>query len=312
MLLAGLGVSALVGGAAAALAQDSRNRRIAARVGAFVTPLAAARASAAPASRLGVSGLLEGWRPRLAALCGYDAERQAAYPARVPLLLLFCAAPAIIIDRLASRVLGLPLTPLLPLLWLGCTQMLFRTLHARHADKLYRQLPDTLSMIVRSVRAGIPLHEALRGVARESMEPTARLFARISDQMAIGIRLDEALREGAARSGVAEYGFFAVALTLQAQTGGSLAETLDGLAEVIRKRVALRQRAAALASEARTSAYVLAALPVVTGSVLSVLNYGYIRPLFDTPSGNHVLFLAIFMLGLAGVVMRALIKRSLR
>lgn len=312
MLLAGLGVVAIVGCAAAALAQDGRKRRIATRIGEFVTPLAAARAAALPTERLGVTELLGGWRQRLAALCGYDVERQAAYPLRIPLLLPLCALPALIIDRLAGRVLGLPLMPALPLVWIGCTQVLFRTLHARHADKLYRQLPDTLSMIVRSVRAGIPLHEALRGVARESMEPTARLFARISDQMAIGIRLDEALREGSVRSGVAEYGFFAVALTLQAQTGGSLAETLDGLAEVIRKRVALRQRAAALASEARTSAYVLAALPVVTGFALSVLNYGYIRPLFDTPSGNHVLFLAIFMLGLAGVVMRTLITRSLR
>ncbi len=56
----------------------------------------------------------------------------------------------------------------------------------------------------------------------------------------------------------------------------------------------------------------LAALPVVTGLALSVLNYAYIRPLFDTPSGNRVLFLAIGMLGTAGIVMRFMIKRSLR
>jgi tight adherence protein B len=264
------------------------------------------------AEQLGMADLLAGWQARLAWLCGYNLERQAAYPLRFPLLLLLAAIPALVIDRVASRVLGIPLDVTLPLIWIGCTQALFRLLHARHADKLYRQLPDTLSMIVRSVRAGIPLQEALRGVARESMEPTAKLFARVSDQMAIGIRLEDALREGAARSGVAEYGFFAVALALQAQTGGSLAETLENLADVIRKRVALRQRAIALASEARTSAYVLAALPVLTGLALTVLNYPYIRPLFDTPKGNRVLFLAIAMLGTAGATMRFMIKRSLR
>ncbi len=126
---------------------------------------------------------------------GYNLDRQNAYPLRVPLLLLLAAVPAVVIDRLAGRVFGVPLDPALPLIWIGCSQALFRTLHARHADKLYRQLPDALSMIVRSVRAGIPLQEALRGVARESMEPTARVFTRVSDQMAIGIRLDDALRD---------------------------------------------------------------------------------------------------------------------
>lgn len=304
---------AMAGIGCALLVQDSRNPRVAARVADLVTPLAAARAPARPvAEQLGVARLFAGWQGRLAWVCGYDPDRRAAYPIGVPLLLLLAAAVAVVIDRLTSSLLGVPLAPARPLIWLGCAQALFRRLHARHADRLYRQLPDTLLMIVRAVRAGIPLHEALRGVARESMEPTAHLFARISDQMAIGIRLDDALREAAARSGVAEYRFFAVALTLQAQTGGSLAETLDNLAEVIRKRVALRRRAHALASEARTSAYVLAALPMVTGLALSVLNYPYIRPLFDTPSGNHVLFAAIGMLGTAGITMRFMISKSLR
>ncbi len=245
-------------------------------------------------------------------MCGYRLDRQDAYPLRMPLLLLLLAVPAVAIDALAGRALGLSLDLALPLIWVGCARRCSARLHGRHADKLYRQFPDVLSMIVRSVRAGIPLHEALRVVARESLEPTARQFSRVCDQMAIGIRLEEALRDASARTGVAEYAFFTVALTLQAQTGGSLAETLDNLADVIRKRVALRLRAVALASEARTSAYILAALPMVTGLALSVLNYDYIRPLFDTSRGNRVLFSAIGLLCTAGGVMRFMIKRSLR
>ncbi len=256
--------------------------------------------------------MLAGWQGRLAGLCGFKLDRQDAYPLRIPLLLLLVAVPAVAIDRVAGRVFGMSLDLALPLIWIVCSQALFRMLHARYAERLYRQFPDVLSMIVRSVRAGIPLHEALRVVARESLEPTAQQFTRVVDQMAIGIRLEEALRDAASRTGVAEYAFFTVALTLQAQTGGSLAETLDNLADVIRKRVALRLRAVALASEARTSAYVLAALPVVTGLALSVLNYDYIRPLFDTPRGNRVLFTAIGLLCLAGAAMRVMIRRSLR
>ena len=313
ILIIGAGVMALVGIAVVMLAQDSRNRRLAARIAELVMPLAAARAPARHVSiQLGLATRFAVWQTRLGKLCGYSLDRRAAYPLRVPLLLALAVIPAVVIDRLASRVLGVPLDPALPLIWIGCTQGLFRTLHARYADKLYRQLPDALSMIVRSVRVGIPLHEALRGVAQESLEPTAQLFARVSDQMAIGIRLEEALRDASARTGVTEYAFFTVALTLQAQTGGSLAETLNNLADVIRKRVALRQRAHALASEARTSAYVLAALPVVTGLALSVLNFAYKAPLFDTPRGNRVLYLTIGMLGTAAIVMRFMIKRSLR
>ncbi|MEO8716200.1 MAG: type II secretion system F family protein [Acetobacteraceae bacterium] len=313
LLMGGAVLVAVAGIAVAMLAQDARNRRLTARIAEMVTPLAAARAPSRPvAEQLGLAALLGGWQVRLARVCGYNLDRRSAYPLRVPVLLALAVIPAVLIERLAGRVFGLSLDVALPLVWAGCTQALFRTLHAKHADKLYRQLPDALSMIVRSVRAGIPLQEALRGVAREIAQPTGPLFARVSDQMAIGIRLDDALRDASARSGVAEYGFFTVALTLQAQTGGSLAETLENLADVIRKRVALRQRAVALASEARTSAYVLAALPVVTGLALTVLNYAYIRPLFDTSRGNRVLFLASGMLGTAGIIMRVMIKRSLR
>ena len=143
-------------------------------------------------------------------------------------------------------------------------------------------------------------------------EVTQGQFKRVMDQVKIGIPVEEALRDAAERTGVPEYGFFTVALTLQGQTGGSLAETLDNLADVIRKRVALRLRAIALASEARTSAYILGALPVVTGLILSVVNLDYIRPLFTTRSGNYLLLTAIGLLGTAALVMRTLIHRSLR
>ncbi len=313
-LTIGVGATALVlGGAAAVLARDARNRRLTVRIAERVTPLAPARPPARGRSeQLGLPALLGGMQARLARVCGFKADRLEAYPFRIPLLLSLAAVAAFAVERAAGRVLGLSLDLAMPLVWIGASQLLFRTLHARYADRLYKQFPDVLSMIVRSVRAGIPLHEALRAVARESLEPTAGQFRRVADQMAIGIRLEDALREAAGRTGVAEYAFFTVALTLQAQTGGSLAETLDNLADVIRKRVALRLRAVALASEARTSSYVLAGLPVVAGVALSVLNYDYIRPLLETQRGNRVLLAAVAMLGMAGGVMRFMIKRSLR
>ena len=313
MALAGGGAAAAVAlGALSLLAADQRNRRLARQIAERVTPLAPARAPArAVLSDPALLAAARIWFARFVALCGCHAARADAYPLRPALLLLAAAAPALLLEQLASRLLGIGLAPALPLLWWAGCRMLFAHLHARQAQKIYRQFPDVLAMIVRSVRAGIPLHEAMRVVARESLEPSAQQFVRVCDQLAIGLRLEDALRDAAARTGVDEYGFFTVALALQAQTGGSLAETLENLAEVIRKRVALRMRAIALAGEARTSAIILAALPGVAGLALAALNYDYVRPLFDTPGGRHVLLAAIMMLLMGGGVMRVMIRKSL-
>jgi tight adherence protein B len=313
-LAAGGGVLVVTCGASLVLVwQDTRRRRLASRLAECVAPLAPALGpTKSSARKTAMLRQMEKLRTRAGGLLGFDLERRDAYPIRILFLLLLAVVPAILALRLLDRILALPLDMLLPFAWLLSSRLIFGKLHARHADRLYRQFPDVLSMIVRSVRVGIPLHEALRTVARESPAPTAAQFQRVADEMAIGIRLDEALRTLAARSGVPEYGFFSVTLSLQLQTGGSLAEALEGLADVIRKRVALRQRAIALASEARTSAMILAALPVVTGIALAMVNYEYIRPLFETVRGERVLYTAIGMLLFAGVVMRTMIQRSLR
>lgn len=309
----GLVVLALCGGAFAVLGHDARERRLALRLASCVAPLApAATPATSLAERLGMSRQTAMVRARAASLLGFDTARADAYPLRIVLLLLLATVPAALAMRLIGRVIGLPLEAATPIAWVFFCRMLFATLHARHADRLYRQFPDALAMIVRSVRAGIPLHEALRTVARESPAPTTQQFARVADEMAIGMRLDDSLRAMATRTGVPEYAFFSVALTLQMQTGGSLAETLEGLADVIRKRVALRRRAVALASEARTSAGILATLPILTGLALAVINYDYVRPLFETLRGERILYTAIGLLLFAGLVMRGMIQRSLR
>jgi tight adherence protein B len=269
--IAGVSLAVTGAGTAVLLAADARRRRLAHHIAERVTPLAPARApSRAGTDSRQVSALADFWSRHVLGRCGYRPERRDAYPLGPAPLLLLPTLPSLLLERLLSALLGLGLAPALPLIWLLSCRVLFGYLHAHHAQKLYRQFPDVLAMIVRSVRAGIPLHEAMRVVARESLEPSARQFVLVYDQIKIGMRLDEALRDATRRTGVAEYGFFTVALTLQAQTGGSLAETLENLADVIRKRVASRLRAKALASEARTSAIILAVLPVVAGVALPV------------------------------------------
>jgi tight adherence protein B len=161
--------------------------------------------------------------------------------------------------------------------------------------KLLEQMPDTLGLLVRAARSGMPISEGVRVCANESVAPTADEFRIIADSVAVGTPLDVALEEAADRTGMPEYRFFVTAVVLQRETGGSLAETLDNLAEVIRVRKAIILKAKALSAEARMSVYVLAGLPFFAVGALSVMSPDYVAKLFDPDSR--------VLLGTAGVLM---------
>lgn len=184
-----------------------------------------------------------------------------------------------------------------PFCWLFVTKFVFNWFNNKRNAKLLEQFPDALSSIVRCVRVGIPMAEALRTVSRDAQEPTKAEFITLADKVSIGIPLDVALRELSNRIKLTEYQFFATALTLQARSGGGITQTLETLAEVIRKRVGLKARGYALTAEARTSAMILAVLPFIAGGGIFVMQRPYMELLFDTPSGQSCLGAAILMLG---------------
>jgi tight adherence protein B len=181
----------------------------------------------------------------------------------------------------------------------------------RRRSALYVQFPDCLSMIVRSVRAGVPLSEAVRIVAKESADPSATEFGRVAGDLAIGPSISDALRALADRAEIAEFRFFATALTLQSQTGGRLGETLDNLAGIVRRRMQLKSRGKALASEARTTAYILGGLPVLAMGGLYLLNPDYVNVLFFDKTGRLILFSAFGSLSVGAFIMRTIIVKSL-
>jgi tight adherence protein B len=190
-------------------------------------------------------------------------------------------------------------------------RMVFGFFWRRRQARLFEQMPDALSAIVRAVRAGLPVTEALRTVGQDAAAPTAGEFARLAGDLAIGLSLQDSLVVMAARTELQEYNFFAVALALQGQTGGNLAETLENLADVVRKRVAVRARGYALAAEARTTAGVLVALPFIAGGVLAFVAPTYLMVLFTTDQGRKMLFAAAVLLGCGVAAMRTMIRRSL-
>jgi tight adherence protein B len=182
---------------------------------------------------------------------------------------------------------------------------------ARFQKALLEQIPDVMALICRAVSAGIPLSEALRNVARDAPRPSRDEFVHVVSAAAIGQPLDRALWSLHERVGLAEYAFFAVTIGLQAQTGGSLVETLQNLQDMVRKRIALSKRGKALAAEARMSAIILGAMPLVLAFILFFARPEAITFFFITPTGNHLLLVAFGLMGTGIMAIRLLIRRSL-
>ena len=182
----------------------------------------------------------------------------------------------------------------------------------RRCDRQFGELlPDAIDMVVRIVRAGMPVGAAVRTVGQEATPPLSTVFSRVADQAAIGVPFDEALTRIAIAIDNADFRFFAVAVALQQMTGGNLAATLESLSTIIRRRRAVILKAHAATAEVRMSALVLGAIPfVVTGALLLVAP-SYLDALFKDPRGNVILGMAVFLLAAAGLSMRTMIKNAL-
>ena len=145
-----------------------------------------------------------------------------------------------------------------------------RVLAARRRRRFAAQLPDALDAMVRSLRAGHPVSGAMAMVRRELSDPIAAEFGRAIDEMTYGLELRQALARMAARVDVAELRFVVASVSLQHETGGNLAELLQGLADLMRARSRVARKVRAYTAEARLSARFLAIMPVVfVGLVLA-------------------------------------------
>jgi tight adherence protein B len=150
-------------------------------------------------------------------------------------------------------------------------------------NKLLSQLPDAFDLMARVIRAGQTMSQAMQGVADEFDAPIASEFSYCYEQQNLGLSPEIALRDLARRTGVLEIKIFVLAMVVQQQTGGNLAELLDKLAGVVRERFRIRGRIRALTAEGRMQAAVLLGLPGVLLLVMLLLNRKYTAVLLDYP-----------------------------
>ena len=150
--------------------------------------------------------------------------------------------------------------------------------------------------MVRALRAGLPVTEAIINAGQEIGDPVGTELRGIEAGMRVGRDLDSLLWDIAKRITAPEFRFFIIALSVQRETGGNLAETLNNLSEVLRRRRAMRAKARAMASEARASTMILGSLPIFVSVILSITSPAYIAPLFTDVRGLMLVGLALLML----------------
>ena len=170
------------------------------------------------------------------------------------------------------------------------------------------QLPEAVELMVRSLRVGHPFVSAINIVAKEVPDPLGSEFGMIADEAAYGRDVAEALKDLAERVDMQDLRFLAVAVTIQQQSGGNLAEVLDGLAKVIRARFKLFRRVKAITAEAKWSGMFLSGFPIVAIVMISVLKPDYYDEVKETAAFIPAASAVGVFLGVNVVFMRILVN----
>jgi tight adherence protein B len=163
--------------------------------------------------------------------------------------------------------------------------------------------PEAIDLIVRALRAGLPVQEAIGTVSRDIKDPVGGIFRRAQHEMQLGVPIDAALWGVAKTVQTDEFNFLIVALSIQRDTGGNLAETLANLSALLRARQQLRLKIRAFTSEARTTMLIMSGLPFLVAGALFLISPNYITPLVATSTGQMVAAAAACSMGLGIFIM---------
>lgn len=179
---------------------------------------------------------------------------------------------------------------------------------SRRLKAFTAEFPEAIDLIVRGLKSGLPVPASIRSVADEIRDPVGCEFASVSDRLGIGQSLDEALHLVANRVPTPEFRFFVTSLAVQRETGGNLAETLENLSDVLRKRRQMKMKVKAMSSEAKASALILGSLPFLMFAIMFVLNPEYVMQLFSDARGLLMIGVGFGSLGIGVLVMAKMVR----
>lgn len=178
----------------------------------------------------------------------------------------------------------------------------------RRQKKFTEEFANALDVIVRGVKAGLPLNECLQIIANESDDPVKGEFQALVDGQKVGVPLEQGLKNMFERMPIAEVNFFMIVLTIQQSTGGNLSEALGNLSNVLRSRKQMRGKIQAMSSEAKASALIIGSLPPGVMALVYLTTPDYILTLFLDPRGHLMLMGGVLWMTIGVLVMRKMIN----
>ena len=186
--------------------------------------------------------------------------------------------------------------------------MLVRRARTRRLVRIEQLLPDAADFIARALRAGHSFTNVLQIVGNELPEPLSGEFRLAREEINYGVPMSEALHNMAARIPLTDLRYLIIAILIQRETGGNLAEILDNISHIIRARLKLVAQVRVLSAEGRMSAWILGLLPFAVGGMMLLLNPEYIKILWTDPSGLRILRYAAVMIVVGVFWLRKVIR----
>lgn len=235
---------------------------------------------------------------------------QAGLDWTVSRLLLSCAASGVIgyvmITMLAhqSGVTGVAVggaVAAIPLLYVYYKR-------SRRLTRIQLQLPDALDLMVRALRSGHAFSSGLQMIGEEMTEPIANEFRIVSDEVNFGVSLQQALTNLSERLPITDLRYFIVAVLIQRDSGGNLAEVLGNLSRLIRERLKLFAKIRVLSSEGRLSAWILGLMPFALAAVMNLVNPAFMAPLWNDPIGIAIIKYMLTLMAFGVLILRKIIK----
>ena len=212
---------------------------------------------------------------------------------------------------IVAFVLGAPLIVLPGVLLaggLGLPRWFVSFRRNRRVKAFLNEFPNALDIIVRAVKSGLPLNDAVRLIANESPEPVKTEFRRIVDSQQMGLSIPDAAMRMSETMPCTEASFFGIVIQIQAQAGGNLSEALGNLSRVLRDRKKMKAKVQALSMEAKASAAIIGALPFIVAFLVYLSSPSYLMPLFTTSVGHLVLGCSAVWMSIGIMVMRKMMN----
>ncbi|MBB3655846.1 tight adherence protein B [Rhizobium sp. BK650] len=217
--------------------------------------------------------------------------------ALVLLVVLFIAGASPLVMLGAAVVSGL-----------GLPRWVLGFLISRRQNKFLDEFPNALDVIVRSIRSGLPLNDAIRLIANEGTEPVKSEFRRVIEAQQVGLSIPDACARMTNQMPLQEVNFFAIVIAIQAQAGGNLSEAIGNLSKVLRDRKKMKAKVKALSMEAKASAVIIGALPFIVALLVYLTSPQYMMILFTDPRGHFIMGFSAVWMSIGIFVMRNMVN----